>query len=48
MKKSILNVIATIALALFAAPAMANYVLEQGPESWTWTGCTTYGKRKYA
>ena len=34
MKKSILNVIATIALALFAAPAMANYVLEQGPESY--------------
>ena len=34
MKKIILNVIATIALALFAAPAMANYVLEQGPESY--------------
>ena len=34
MKKTILNVIATIALALFAAPAMANYVLEQGPESY--------------
>lgn len=34
MKKLFLNVIATIALALFAAPAMANYVLEQGPESY--------------
>ncbi|MBQ7287844.1 MAG: S-layer homology domain-containing protein [Candidatus Gastranaerophilales bacterium] len=34
MKKIILNVIATIALALFAAPAMANYVLEQGPDSY--------------
>ena len=34
MKKLFLNVIATIALALFATPAMANYVLEQGPESY--------------
>ena len=34
MKKLFLNVIATIALALFAAPAMAKYVLEQGPESY--------------
>lgn len=34
MKKLFLNVIATIAFALFAAPAMANYVLEQGPESY--------------
>lgn len=34
MKKLFLNVIATIALALFATPAMANYVLEQGPASY--------------
>ena len=34
MKKLFLNVIATIALALFATPAMAKYVLEQGPESY--------------
>ena len=34
MKKLFLNVIATIALALFATPVMANYVLEQGPDSY--------------
>ena len=34
MKKLFLNVIAIIALALFATPAMAKYVLEQGPESY--------------
>lgn len=34
MKKLFLNVIAIIALALFAAPAMADYVLEQGPDSY--------------
>ena len=34
MKKLFLNVIATIAFALFAAPVMANYALEQGPESY--------------
>ncbi len=34
MKKLFLNVIATIALALFATPAMAKYVLEQGPDSY--------------
>lgn len=34
MKKLFLNVIATIALALFATPAMAKYVLEQGPASY--------------
>ena len=34
MKKLFLNVITTIALALFALPAMADYVLEQGPDSY--------------
>ena len=34
MKKLFLNVIAIIALALFAVPAMADYVLEQGPDSY--------------
>lgn len=34
MKKLFLNVIATIALALFATPVMAKYVLEQGPASY--------------
>lgn len=34
MKKLIFNVIAIIALALFTAPAMASYVLEQGPASY--------------
>lgn len=34
MKKLLLNLTAFIALALFAAPAMASYELEQGPASY--------------
>ena len=34
MKKLLSNIIAIIAFALFCAPAMADYVLEQGPESY--------------
>ena len=34
MKKLLLNIITPIAFALACAPAMANYVLEQGPDSY--------------